>query len=239
ASLGRVDTQMERYIRNASRAGVEEPIIRAAIARWEGYQKEIMSTTAALEEAARIDKAFDQARAESAQRDITAQVAPGLDRDMSEQARRRADAEAALLPVLQQQEAAYEQMVRSQYDQLNALLGVSDANRDTSDQARRRADAEAALLPLLQEQERQYSDMLNLAYRINDARDEAMRAAAQRDINQTLGVDDTSAEQRVRRQADARAALTDIIEQEIAAEQKLQATRQQGQQFLTYLKNLG
>src|SRR5690606_10612618 len=68
ASLGRVDTQMERYIRNASRAGVEEPIIRAAIARWEEYQKEITATTAALEEAARIDKAFDQARAQAAQR---------------------------------------------------------------------------------------------------------------------------------------------------------------------------
>lgn len=239
ASLGRVDTQMERYIRNASRAGVEEPIIRAAIARWEEYQKEIMSTTAALEEAARIDKAFDQARAESAQRAITTQVAPGLERDAAEQARRRADAEAALLPVLQQQEAAYEQMVRSQYDQLNALLGVADAGRDTSDQARRRADAEAALLPLLQEQERQYSDMLNLAHRINDARDEAMRNAAQQDMNALLGVDDTTAEQRVRRQADARAALTDIIEKEIAAEQKLQATRQQGEQFLSYLKNLG
>lgn len=190
ASLGRVDTQMERYIRNASRAGVEEPIIRAAIARWEEYQKEIMSTTAALEEAARIDKAFDQARAESAQRSFNADYAPGLERDAAEQARRR-------------------------------------------------ADAEAALLPLLQEQERQYSDMLNLAHRINDARDEAMRNAAQQDMNALLGVDDTTAEQRVRRQADARAALTDIIEQEIAAERQLQATRQQGEQFLSYLKNLG
>lgn len=189
ASLGRADSQMERYIRNASRAGVDEPIIRAAIARWEEYRKQVRETTSAIEEAQAINKAFDQARAEVAQREINALVAPGL-------------------------------------------------NQDIAEQARRRADAEAALLPLLQEQERRYSNMLDLAHRINDAFDQARAELAQREINALLGVDDTTAEQRIRRQADARAALTEIIEKEIAAEQKLQATRQQGEKFLSYLKNL-
>lgn len=188
ASLGRADTQMERYVRNAQRAGVDEPIIRSAISRWEQYQRQIDATTNALREAQQIDRAFNTQRAAVSQREIS------------------------------------------------SLVGVGDS--DAAAQARRRADAEAALLPLLQQQERAYASIYNEAQNINRARDEAVRGQAQMDINQLLGVADGDGEQRIRRQADARAALTGIIEQEIAAEQRLEAQRLKGQQFLQYLENL-
>lgn len=188
ASLGRADTQMERYVRNAQRAGVDEPIIRAAITRWEQYQQQIQETSRALQEAAAMNRAFDTQRAAVSQREI------------------------------------------------GGLLGVGDS--DAAAQARRRADAEAALLPLLQQQERAYNSIYQEAQSINRARDEALRSQAQADINSLLGVSDSGSEQRIRRQADARAALTGIIEQEIAAEQRLEAQRLKGQQFLQYLNNL-
>lgn len=188
ATLGRADTQMERYVRNAQRAGVDEPLIRAAIQRWEQYQRQIDSTANALREAQQIDRAFNAQRAAVSQREI------------------------------------------------GGLLGVGES--DAAAQARRRADAEAALIPLLQQQERAYAAIYNEAQQINRARDEALRSQAQMEFNQLLGVADGDGEQRIRRQADARAALTGIIEQEIQAEQRLEAQRLKGQQFLQYLENL-
>lgn len=67
ASLGRADTQMERYIRNASRAGVDEPIIRAAIARWEEYQNQVRETTAAIEKEIAAERKLQATRKQGEQ----------------------------------------------------------------------------------------------------------------------------------------------------------------------------
>src|SRR5690606_11952804 len=75
---------------------------------------------AAFDEAAKINVAFDSARADTAQARFNTDYAPGLARDAAEQARRRADAEAAILPLLQRQEREYEQMLALAYQINNA-----------------------------------------------------------------------------------------------------------------------
>lgn len=119
---------------------------------------------------------------------------------------------------------------------INSLLGVSD--NDGVEAARRRADAEAALLPILQAEENEYAQILDLANRINAARDDHRTQIAQRDINALLGVKDDDAEQRIRRQADARSALTGIIQAQAAAEEDAYGHNANVDAFIRQLEHL-
>ena len=150
ATLGRAESQLERMVRQASRAGVEAPIIAAAVTEWKRYQSQLEAverqqrqTNAAFDEAQKINTAFDAARVDNSQ--VTFNRVLGVEqRDSAEQARRRADAEAAILPLLQRQEREYEQMLAlahqinnarsEQFAQqsqsgINSLLGVQDGAR--------------------------------------------------------------------------------------------------------------
>lgn len=115
ATLGRADTQMERYVRQASRAGVEEPLIRAAIRRWEEHQSQVAQSAAAVrefsraqEEANRINEAFDANRTATAQREINSLLGV-KDNDNEARLRRQADATAALVQITRQQAMAEEE----------------------------------------------------------------------------------------------------------------------------------
>lgn len=133
--------------------------------------------------------------------------------------------------------AAFDQqrMSNSQRE-INSLLGVPD--NDGVEAARRRADAEAALLPILQAEENEYAQILDLANRINAARDDHRSQIAQRDINALLGVKDDDAEQRIRRQADARSALTGIIQAQAAAEDEAYGHNANVDAFIRQLEHL-
>ena len=150
ATLGRAESQLERMVRQASRAGVEAPVIAAAVTEYKKYEAQLKAVevqqrkvAAAFDEASKINVAFDNDRGQRAQFDINRQLGV-VERDAAEQAKRRLDAESALLPVLQRQEREYEQMVtlahqinNARDEQLalnsqrsfNSQLGVQDGAR--------------------------------------------------------------------------------------------------------------
>lgn len=141
ATLGRAESQLERMVRQASRAGVEAPIIAAAVTEWKKYQAQLQAVetqqrqvNAAFDEAAKINTAFDTERSNRSQFDINRQLGV-VERDAAAQAQRRADAEAAILPLLQRQEREYEQMlalahqINSARDQQIADNAQTDINR--------------------------------------------------------------------------------------------------------------
>lgn len=150
ATLGRAESQLERMVRQASRAGVEAPVIAAAVTEYKKYEAQLKAVevqqrkvAAAFDEASKINVAFDNDRGQRAQFDVNRQLGV-VERDAAEQAKRRLDAESALLPVLQRQEREYEQMVtlahqinNARDEQLalnsqrsfNSQLGVQDGAR--------------------------------------------------------------------------------------------------------------
>lgn len=145
ANLGKTSDQL-RLLR-AAQQGVDHSIIDAAAAAMVDYRQQTEAAAAAArdlaraqDEANRINSAFNDQRATNAQRDINSILGVGT-ADAEQQARRRAEAEAALLPILQQEEAAYEAIyaealkinaARDEHNRLlsqqnfNSVLGVDD-----------------------------------------------------------------------------------------------------------------
>lgn len=151
ATLGRAESALERMVRQASRAGVEAPVIAAAVNEWKKYQAQLQAVetqqrqvNAAFDEASKINVAFDADRGARSQADVNRTLGV-TERDAATQAQRRADAEAAILPLLQRQERELEQQLAlahqinnarnehvasSGQQQINSLLGVQTAPRD-------------------------------------------------------------------------------------------------------------
>lgn len=140
AALKSTDGPMERQLRQLARLGADDSIVRALRDSWAAVNAEVQSTNDALQEAARINAALDSARGQSFRQNFEASLGIGST-DAAAQARRRADAEAAILPMLQQQERQYEAIysealrinqardehirLMSQQD-INSTLGVGD-----------------------------------------------------------------------------------------------------------------
>ena len=115
ANLGKTSEQMR--LLKAAQQGVDGSIIDAAAAAMVKYRNETEAAAAAArelnrahDEASRVNAAFDIQRGENSQRAFNSLLGVG-DTDAAMQARRRQDAESALLPVLQAQEREYQQMV--------------------------------------------------------------------------------------------------------------------------------
>lgn len=204
AGLKSVDGQMERNLRQLARLGADEAIIKQLAQSWREVRGEVDAANSAFEEASRINAAFNKNRIDLAQREISSLVGVNP-AEAAEVARRRADAEAALLPLLQRQEAelqrqlqlanqiavARQQAAAEEYQRgFNSQLGVNDV--DPAAAARRRADAEAAIVPLLQQQERELQAQVQLSNQIASARQQAAAEEAQRRFNSQLGVTDRS-----------------------------------------------
>jgi lambda family phage tail tape measure protein len=154
------------------------------------------------------------------------------ERDALAQAKRRADAEAAILPFLQQQERELEQQLalahqinnaRDEQVQRSAQLGINSqlgvTERDLAAQAQRRADAEAALLPILQKQEQELERQLQLTKQIDAARDAHVQNSAQSSINSLLGVQQPRSGQYL---ADQR-RVVEALQAQVAAEDAVEA----------------
>lgn len=141
AGLGKADSAMQRYVSQASRAGVEESVIKAAVKRWYEYEQQINSAANAQRE---MNKVWDEAKAINAefasQRTASTQdffnTQLGVSTvDPAAQARRRADAEAALVPILQQQEREYTaiwdmaQKINEEFDRQRAMNAQRQFNQ--------------------------------------------------------------------------------------------------------------
>lgn len=173
STLGRAESQLERMVRQASRAGVEAPVIAAAVTEWKRYQAQLAAVeaqqqqvNAAFDEASKINTAFDSDRSTRSQFDINRQLGV-VERDAAAQAQRRADAEAAILPLLQRQEREYEQMLATAHQinnardeqfaqqsqrSVNSLLGVQDGARSPAYLAEQRRVVEALQAQVAAEQ---------------------------------------------------------------------------------------
>lgn len=140
SNLGKTSDQL-RLLR-AAQQGVDHSIIDAAAAAMVDYRQQTEAAAAAArdlaraqDEANRINSAFNDQRATNAQRDINSILGVGT-ADAEQQARRRAEAEAALLPILQQEEAAYEAIyaealkINQARDEHNRLLSQQNFNAD-------------------------------------------------------------------------------------------------------------
>src|SRR5690606_29963028 len=78
AALKSTDGPMERQLRQLARLGADESIIKALATSWQSVTNEVRETAAAMEEAQRINAAFDQQRVQNFQQRINSLVAPGL-----------------------------------------------------------------------------------------------------------------------------------------------------------------
>lgn len=72
AALKSADGPMERQLRQLARLGADESIIKALASAWTNVRSEIQQTADAMEEAQRINAAFNQQREANSQRDFNA-----------------------------------------------------------------------------------------------------------------------------------------------------------------------
>ena len=251
AGLKSVDGQLERNLRQLARLGADEAIIKSLAQSWREVRSEVDSANDAFEEASRINAAFNKNRIDLAQREISSLVGVNP-ADAAESARRRADAEAALLPLLQRQEAelqrqlqlanqiaiARQQAATEEAQRgFNSTLGINDV--DPAAAARRRADAEAAIVPLLQQQERELQAQVQLSNQIASARQQAAAEEAQRRFNSQLGIVDRSGDLGyLMQQRSVVASLTQQFQQMDTAIDQAFAQNRQADAFIQQLRNM-
>ena len=129
ASMSRADSQMERLVRSAARAGAERPVLDAAIRVWEEYRQKIAQTNAAMEEAAAINKAFDAQRAANAQRQFNQDYgvdAPQRSVGYREEQARVVRAFTMQLELQEQAEAKLQAQQRAGQDYIKYLQNLKD-----------------------------------------------------------------------------------------------------------------
>lgn len=225
SGLGRADSGFDKLLRNASRIGVEKPVLDAAIQAWAKYTDKVEQAAIAQNDSAEAVK-----RSQTAYKELisTQQAAEA-------QATRLANAEAAT----RIENLAAARAATAQQD-INRQLGVTDNGAD----AQRRADATAAFLPLLEQQAEAEAhtaaevERSQAAYKelitTQQAEEQQLRAStnaaaefriqllaneraatSQRDINRLVapGLDTNSFEQADRRRA-AEEAFRETVEQD-------------------------
>lgn len=222
SSLGRADTTMDRYVRNASRLGVEKPVLDAAITAWQKHNDQVEQAERAQEEQTAAVK-----RAQAAYKELTS-----VQQEQERQQRAIADAAARA-----RVEEGSAQFARNAQERFNTQLGVVDP--DARAASSRRADAEAAFLPLIQAQNDALEKQKLLADTIATARAQHTAALAQQDYNKLFGIDaqeDALALQR--RRADAQAAFLPLIEKEAKAEREAMQKQANADAYIKQLQNI-
>jgi lambda family phage tail tape measure protein len=221
-SLGRADTTLDRYVRNASRMGVEKPVLDAAILAWQKHNDQVEEAQRAQDEQTAAVK-----RAQAAYKELTS-----VQQEQERQQRAIADAAARA-----RVEEGSAQFARNAQERFNNQLGVVDT--DPRAASSRRADAEAAFLPLIQAENDALEKQKLLADTIAAARAQQTAALAQQDYNKLLGIDaqeDALALQR--RRADAQAAFLPLIEKEAKAERDTLQRQQNADNYIKQLQNI-
>lgn len=188
SGLGRADTTMDRFLRNASRIGVEKPVLDAAIEAWGKHNDKVEQAAIAQDEQANAVK-----RSQAAYKDLisTQQAAEA-------QAQRLANAQAAeRIENLAAARAATAQQA------INGQLGVTDGSADMQ----RRADAEAAFLPLLEQEAESQAHLAAEVKRSQTAYKELL-ATQQQEEAQLRASANAAAEFRIQLLAQERAATS-------------------------------
>lgn len=220
-SLGRADTTMDRYIRTASRMGVEKPVLDAAITAWAKHNDEVEQAASA-----QSDNEAAIRKSQTAYKELIATQVQA-----EKQLRAIANAEAATrIDNLAQAHAA-----QSQTD-INSLVapGLS-INTDT--QAHRMA-AEEAFAAIVAEENAALAEQDALTLAIAQARQQSTQANAQFDYNKLLGIpQQQEALALIQRRKDAEAAFLPILEEEIKLEQESAALSSKQQAFVQQLEN--
>lgn len=172
-SLGRADSAFDKYLRTASRMGVEKPVLDAAIDSWGRYQavledteaqaKKTAAATAGLRQLAGFMGEARQANAQSAfntQLGVVQQ--PTIDYDKRQAAEdlwgdslvrenEELERQAALEEVIANARSSQAAMTAQQ--EFNSLLGINNsAQQEAIDLQQRRADALGAFIPMLEEE---------------------------------------------------------------------------------------
>lgn len=196
-SLGRADTAMDRYLRNASRMGVEKPVLDAATEAWGKYQ---LSIELAAE--AKNDDAAASARAAAGLKELISV------QQQSDAAARSAANSAAELRAqqLQQAHAAVAQQ------SFNVQLGVKDASPDIE----RQSAAVSAFLPLLDQLKEKEDAVTAAVLRSSEAWAQFTSEQASFEA-QAQAVLEVEARQRAAAQAAQEQAITGAQQQQRAA----------------------
>jgi lambda family phage tail tape measure protein len=227
--LGRADSTMDKYLRNASRMGVEKPVLDAATLAWGKY-------TASVEDAAQAlaDVQAAQKRAQAGMRELSTQ-------QDADAAKEKARANAAAAERFANLQAARE--AQSQTD-VNTLVAPGLAF-DNNAQARREAAEHAFLGVLLQEEaaeaakNQQLKEQLELENLINAARQDHQQTQAQQDFNRLLGIpEQQQALQLAQRRRDAEAAFSVQLQREADLEEQAFAHNANVDSFIKQLQNL-
>lgn len=220
-SLGRADTTMDRYIRNASRMGVEKPVLDAAITAWGKYSDQVEQAAAAQTD---VDEARKKAQA-------------GLRELMSTQAQAEAQARALAnaQAATRAQNLGDARAAQSQQD-INALVAPGLAI--STDTSAHRLAAEEAFAEVVARENAALAEQEQLALTIATARQQASQATAQQNWNKLLGIpEQEEALALIQRRHDATLAFLPALEEEARLEQENSQLASKQQAFIQQLEN--
>lgn len=220
-SLGRADTTMDKYIRTASRMGVEKPILDAAITAWARHNDEVEQAAEAQDE-----QVAAVARANTAYKELVATQV-----QMELQARKVAEAQAAAnFSNIQQARAANAQQA------FNTVLGVSTPTIDYD----KRQAAEEAFAETVARENAELEQQAELTELIAQARGQQNASTAQEQFNRLLGIGNNEQQIAIelsQRRNDAMAAFLPMLEDEAKLENENNQLVARQQAFISELEN--
>lgn len=220
-SLGRADTTMDKYIRTASRMGVEKPILDAAITAWARHNDEV-------EQAAEAQSDNEAAikKANNAYKELVATQV-----QMELQARKVAEAQAAAnFNNIQQARAANSQQA------FNSMLGVTTPTIDYD----KRQAAEEAFAETVARENAELEQQAELTELIAQSRSQQNATTAQEQFNRLLGVGNSEQQTAIelsQRRNDAMAAFLPMLEDEAKLENENNQLVARQQAFISELEN--
>ncbi len=220
-SLGRADTTMDKYIRTASRMGVEKPILDAAITAWARHNDEVEQAAEAQADNEAAIKRSNDAYKELVQTQV----------QMELQARKVAEAQAAQnFANIQQARAANAQ------NAFNTQLGVTTPSVDYE----KRQAAEEVFAELVARENLELEQQSELTAAIASSRAQQDALNAQQTFNSLLGIGNSeqqTALQLAQRRNDAMAAFLPQLEEEAELENENSQLVARQQAFIQQLEN--
>lgn len=218
-SLGRADTTMDRYLRTASRMGVEKPVLDAAITAWARHNDEVEQANTALEEQAQ--------RVQQAQAAYKELISVQAQSDAAEKARANAAAKERFDNLAQARAATAQQG-------FNSVLGVSTPTIDFD----KRNAAEEVFAGIVARENAALEEQTQLIAQIAAGRAQQTATNAQQDFNRLLGIpEQEEALALIQRRKDAEAAFLPILEEESKLERENSQLVSKQQAFLQTLEN--
>lgn len=227
--LGRADTTLDKYIRTASRMGVEKPILDAAITAWAKYRVGVEDAASALD-----DVQAAQKRAQVGLRELQQQQ----DKDKAEQ---QAKDNAAAAARFQNLQGAHAQNAQ---DAVNALVAPGLAIDPRAQERRNEAESafasiQAAENRALDEQNRKLEEQVELEKVIAQARGDHQAQQAQQDFNRLLGIpEQQQALQLAERRKNAEAAFGVQLQREADLVDEAYGHNANIDSFIKQLQNL-